>query len=95
MLTRTQKSHRASIDFSAVASSLTGFEPPNLHLLDAYDLDLANLKEWLIYISKLLFILYLAACLWNILSAVRDGILHALQPVITLWSLVRWVLGRP
>jgi hypothetical protein len=63
----------------------------NIHLLLDYDFHV--LKDWLIYIFKLLCILYLAACIWNILSAVKDGIIHALQPIITLWSFMRWVLG--
>jgi hypothetical protein len=56
-------------------------------------LTLTTAKEWGIWTSKLLFGLYLAACLWTVLAAVRDALVVALEPVFALLGFVKWVIG--
>jgi hypothetical protein len=40
-----------------------------------------------------LLIMYLFSCMWSIVVAVKDAVLRALQPLFTLWSLMRWLFG--
>ena len=51
-----------------------------------------HLVDTLIYTLKLFLLLYIAACLWNILSGIKDGLLKAVQPVITAWEVLMWLL---
>jgi hypothetical protein len=51
-------------------------------------------KAWSIWVIKILFACYLAACFWNILAAVRDGVIEALEPIFALWNFAKWVAGK-
>jgi hypothetical protein len=51
-------------------------------------------KEWSIWAVKGLVVLYLAACLWTILAAVKDAVVAALEPLITIWKMGRWLFGQ-
>lgn len=51
-----------------------------------------TVKNWGIWIGKFLLILYLAACVWNVVAAVRDAILKAVEPIIAFWRFLNWCL---
>ena len=51
-----------------------------------------RMRAGFIYTLKLFLLLYIAACLWNILSGIKDGLVKALQPVITAWEVLVWLL---
>jgi hypothetical protein len=62
------------------------------HVISVY-YDRAHAKEYLLYTLKLVILLYIAASLWNILAGIRDGLVKALQPMIMVWEVLRWVVA--
>ncbi|KAF2665815.1 hypothetical protein BT63DRAFT_417340 [Microthyrium microscopicum] len=53
-----------------------------------------HIARWSLWTAKMLLILYLAACVWNVVAAVRDAVLRAFAPLWAFWELVGWVFGR-
>jgi hypothetical protein len=60
--------------------------PANINILSA--------KEWGKWAIKVLLALYLAACIWNVLAAIKDAIVTALEPIFALCGFLRWAFGK-
>jgi hypothetical protein len=43
---------------------------------------------------KTLIFLYVAACLWNVITAIHEAVLKAFEPVIVFLGFLNWVFGE-
>jgi uncharacterized membrane protein YkgB len=48
---------------------------------------------YIMHILKLTFSLYLILGLYSILSGLKEGLLRAVKPLTTTWSVLRWLVA--
>jgi hypothetical protein len=53
-----------------------------------------NVKKTGTLIAKLLVVLYLASCAWNVLTAVRDAMFKAFEPILAVIGFLSWITGK-
>jgi hypothetical protein len=53
-----------------------------------------KVRGWILWIGKSLLVVYLAACIWGILAAVKDAIVSACAPIVAVWAVFSWVFGH-
>lgn len=51
-------------------------------------------RTLMVLVSKVLFVLYLASCMWSVVTAVHGAILKAIEPILICLKVVTWVFGH-
>ncbi|KAF2403489.1 hypothetical protein EJ06DRAFT_280947 [Trichodelitschia bisporula] len=88
---REEKGQRAKEEPAHEAVKLSNLlDVENLFMIKS----VADARARLAWLAKGLLVLYLAACAWTILAAIRDAVVKALEPVFAVWAVVMWVFGR-
>jgi hypothetical protein len=60
--------------------------------ITAENINTVKKTGWLI--ARILFVLYLAACLWNVVLAIHSAILKALEPIIRFLGFLLWLTAK-
>jgi hypothetical protein len=46
-----------------------------------------------LWVVKILVILYLATCLWSVVTALVEAVVRLITPVLTFFGFMLWILG--
>jgi hypothetical protein len=97
----TETSGMLQFPFTILPSQRSSRRKESVNLSEAFGLDknsatnnFETTKEWGLWFAKALLALYFAACLWNIVAAVKDAVIKGLEPVISVWNFVCWAFGH-
>jgi hypothetical protein len=56
--------------------------------------NLENVRNIGVLCMKILILLYLAACMWNVVAAIHDAVVKAFEPFLIFWTFLNWMAGE-